>query len=69
MSNCIISGSENTYRKVLRDAYLRYVSNIFTIVTDSSDPDNPTHEKSFGHLSNHFSKRRLDRLTQRKPNS
>ena len=32
-------------QKVLRDAYWKYVSNIFTLENDSSDPDTPKHEK------------------------
>ena len=41
-------------QKVLRDAYWKYVSNIFSFENDSSDPDTPKPEKikSFGHLSN-----------------
>ena len=42
-------------QKVLRDAYWKYVSNIFTFENDSSDPYTPKPEKikkSFGHLSN-----------------
>ena len=41
-------------QKVLRDAYWKYVSNIFTFEKDSSDPDTPKPEKikKFGHLSN-----------------
>ena len=32
-------------QKVLRDAYWKYVSNIFTFENDSSDPDTPKPEK------------------------
>ena len=32
-------------QKVLRDAYWKYVSNIFTFGNDSSDPDTPKPEK------------------------
>ena len=32
-------------QKVLRDAYCKYVSNIFTFENDSSDPDTPKSEK------------------------
>ena len=32
-------------QKVLRDAYWKYVSNIFTFENDSSDPDTPEPEK------------------------
>ena len=42
-------------QKVLRDAYWKYVSNIYTFENDSSDPDTPKPEKiqkCFGHLSN-----------------
>ena len=42
-------------QKVLRDAYWKNVSNIFTFENDSSDPYTPKPEKikkSFGHLSN-----------------
>ena len=49
-------------QKVLRDAYWKYVSNIFTFENDSSDPDTPKPEKikkSFGHLSNLLKKTRL----------
>ena len=49
-------------QKVLRDAFWKYVSNIFTFENDSSDPDTPTPEKikkSFGHLSNLLKKTRL----------
>ena len=43
---------------VLRDAYWKYVSNIFTFVNDSSDP-NTEKIKKFGHISNHLKKTRL----------
>ena len=49
-------------QKVLRDAYCKYVSNIFTFENDSSDPDTPKPEKikkSFGHLSNLLKKTHL----------
>ena len=41
-------------QKVLRDAYWKYVSNIFTFENDNSDPDThkPEKIKKFGHLSN-----------------
>ena len=42
-------------QKVLRDAYWKYLFNIFTFEKDSSDPNTPKPEKikkSFGHLSN-----------------
>ena len=32
-------------QKVLRDAYWKHVSNIFTLENDSSDPDTPKPEK------------------------
>ena len=32
-------------QKVLRDAYWKYVSNVFTFENDSSDPDTPKPEK------------------------
>ena len=49
-------------QKVLRDAYWKYVSNIFTFENDSSDPDSLKPEKikkSFGRLSNLLKKTRL----------
>ena len=48
-------------QKVLRDAYWKYVSNIFTFENDSSDPYTPKPEKikSFGHLSNLLKKTRV----------
>ena len=49
-------------QKVLRDAYWKYVSNIFMFENDSSDPYTPKPEKikkSFGHLSNLLKKTRL----------
>ena len=47
-------------QKVLRNAYWKHVSNIFTFENDSSDPDNPKPEKikSFDHLSNHLKKKK-----------
>ena len=58
-------------QKVLRDVYLKYVSNIFTFENDSSDSDTPKPEKieSFGHLSNLLKRRIWDHITQRKRNS
>ena len=58
-------------QKVLRDVFLKYVSNIFTFENDSSDPDTPKPEKikSFGHLSNLLKRRIWDHITQRKRNS
>ena len=44
MSRFIISGSEHV-QKVLRDAYWKYVSNIFTFENDNSDPDTHKPEK------------------------
>ena len=48
-------------QKVLRDAFWKHVSNIFTFENDSSDTDTlkPEKMKSFGHLSNHLKKTRL----------
>ena len=59
-------------QKVLRDAYCKYVSNIYTFENDSSDSDTPEPEKikKFGHLSNLFKKDSFwDHITQRKRNS
>ena len=49
-------------QKVLRDAYWKYVSNIFTFENDSSDPNIPPslkRLKSFDHSSNLLKKTRL----------
>ena len=60
-------------QKVLRYAYWKYVSNIFTFENDSSDPDTPKPEKikkKFWSFVKSFKKRRVwDHLTQRKRNS
>ena len=60
-SRFITSGSEHMFRRSLRDAYWKHVSNIFTFENDSSDPDTPSLKrlKSFGHLSNHLKKTRM----------
>ena len=57
-------------QKVLRDAYWKQVSNIFTFENDSSDPDTPKPEKIKKFWSFVKSLRRIwDPITQRKRNS
>ena len=59
-------------QKVLRDAYWKHFSNIFTFENDSSDPDTPKPEKikKFWSFIKSLKKRRvLDHITQRKRNS
>ena len=59
-------------QKVLRDAYWKNVSNIFTFVNDSSDSDTlkPEKIKKFWSFIKSLKKRRVwDYITQRKRNS
>ena len=57
-------------QKVLRDAFWKYISNIFSFENDSSDPDTPKPEKikqkSFGRLLNLLKRNAWDHITQRK---
>ena len=58
-------------QKVLRDAYWKYVSNIFTFKKDSSDPDTPKPGKikKFWSFIKPLKKRCVwDHITQRKQN-
>ena len=60
-------------QKVLRDAYWKYVSNIFTFENDSSVPNTPKPEKikkTFGSFVKSLKKRRVwDGIAQRNWNS
>ena len=58
-------------QKVIRDAYWKHISNIFSFDTDSADPDclqKMRRQKSFGHLSSPSRKTVWDHFTQRKWN-
>ena len=56
-------------QKVIRDAYWKHISNIFSFDTDSADPDCPPKKrkrKSFGHLSSPSRKTRLGSIHSEK---
>ena len=56
-------------QKVIRDAYWKHISNIFSFDMDSADPDCPQkmrRRKNFGHLSSRSRKTRLGSLHSEK---
>ena len=56
-------------QKVIRDAYWKHISGIFSFDTDSADPDCPQkmrRRKSFGHLSSSSRKTRLGSIHSEK---